>query len=259
MTLDEKITFAIEKAIKEADSIWEKVGDQFLNESKRAMFTNQLLKAQTISHLPELPFLENGKPIVANYIALVLDIRGSTDHLITAIQSKASQLRRVVTETFVINAMGAIIIQHYEGAITEYLGDGFLAFFKVEDEQNIEKRDADVTRAYRCAIKCLDKLDEILNPLLKKHYNLPPLKIGIGMAYSKAIVTVVGSEPNFQVKAIGQCVFRAAKMSGEINQIATDDVLERIWPKAVKGKKGAVKFNKKTIDPRFPSFIIERQ
>lgn len=41
----------------------------------------------------------------------------------------------------------------------------------------------------------------------------PPLKIGIGLAMSKAIVSLTGLSDNHHPKAFGECVFRAIKRS----------------------------------------------
>jgi len=260
LTLDERIKNGVNTAFFKADHIWEKVGHEFITESQRIMFSNDLVKAQVHSNLPDLPFLEDGRPIVANYIALVLDIRESTKHLTQSVSADITLLRRVVTETFAINAMGAIIVTNYNGSITEYLGDGFLAFFKVDDETNVEERGKVASKAYYCAEKCIEKLNSIVNVLLKEKYKLPALEIGIGLAYSKAIVSVVGGASNFQVKAIGECVFNASKLAYGKNEIHTDKVYKRIFPKAKNGEKGTIEFKEsKQIDKDFPSFKIEKK
>lgn len=258
LILDEKIKNAVIKACDKADQIWTKVGHEFVTESKTVMFSEDLIKAQVPSNLPDLPFLEDGKPIVANYVALVLDIRDSTKHLTQSVSAKITTLQRIVTETFAINAMGSVLVNEYRGNITEYLGDGFLAFFKIEDEKNFSEREKIAVKVFHCAEKCIEKLNSIVNKILNERYELPALEIGIGLAYSKAIVSVVGSVSNYQVKAIGDCVFKASKLSCGKNEIHTEDAYQRLFPKAKNGEKGTIKFESKKIDDRFSSYVLKK-
>lgn len=87
-----------------------------------------------------------------------------------------------------------------------------------------------------CAVKCLKYTLEIINPILKNRYDLPDLSIGIGIAYSKAIVTLVGMENQYHSKAIGECVYRASKLSNASNEILYDTSIKLFWPKTEGGK-----------------------
>jgi class 3 adenylate cyclase len=253
MSLNTKITTAVKDALDEADRVWNNVKHEFIVESVKAMSFSEE-KKKTISFLPDLPYLEHNKQIVPNYIALVLDMRKSTEHLLQAIEAKRSQLSRVMTETFALNAMGNVIVKQYGGSITEYTGDGFIAFFKVAQDQGNLK--AIRSKAYTCAEKCLDAVREIINPELHARYELPAVDVGIGLAYSQAIVTIVGTEPNFHVKAIGKCVFRASKLSNGKNSIKIDDDLRRGWPTAKPGTRASVRIVETTVDSRFKAYEI---
>ena len=77
------------------------------------------------------------------------------------------------------------------------------------------------------------------------------------MAYSKAIVTIVGREPNIHPKAIGECVYRASKLSDGKNQIRIDDRLKFLWPKSKGGKLKFNPFSKSEID--FKAYEIARK
>jgi hypothetical protein len=50
------------------------------------------------------------------------------------------------------------------------------------------------------------------------------------MAFSKAIVTLVGTEGNYHAKALGECIYRASKLSKGNNEIYIDERLKLIWP-----------------------------
>ena len=233
--MDSKLSLKIEeevnKALDKAESIWNEVGDQFaIEKAEVRMFSEG---AKIPSQIPGHKILTAGKPEVGDFIALVLDIRHSTDHLLIAISAKASQLERVLYETTAVNTAGAVVIEHFNGGLTEYLGDGFLALFKVEDEKNSKRV---VYNAHDAAKSCLKEALNIVNDIIYKRYQLPKLSIGIGMAYSKAIVTIVGINDNLHPKAIGECVFRASKLAGGHNEIHIDKKLKYLWPKADDGK-----------------------
>jgi hypothetical protein len=209
-----------------AECIWKEVGPQFLFESKliKVMFSEQKIE----TFIPGFPFIEEGKPKTGNFVALVLDVRESTKHLTQAIKAKASLLERVLYETYAINTMGEFVIGRHNGGITEFLGDGFLALF------HVEKKD-DVKKSKKAAHECLQSLD-VVNEILKERYDLPPLVIGIGLAYSKAIITIMGSVNNLHPKVLGKCVYKASKIATGQNEVLYDPDLKYIWPSCKGGK-----------------------
>lgn len=236
-----KIIDEVNTALDGAEKIWSQVAPEFINESLVKAFSSERL---TPSKIPGYPFIDGGKPQVGKFIAFVLDIRNSTKHLIQAISSKnakASQLERVLYEITAINTAGAMVINHYNGGITEFLGDGFLALFKVDEPKDVHK-------AHNAAKYFLNTVLPELNNILNTRYTLPNLQIGIGLAYSKAIVTVVGYENNIHPKAIGECVYRASKLSNGINTILIDDRLEKLWPTSKGGKLKFFQINNNKID-----------
>lgn len=220
---DKEIKAKVELELNKAESVWNQVSQEFFEKARNFSALNESIPTL----IPGFPFIKSGEPKVGQFIALVLDVRSSTKHLTEAISArtaKASQLERVLYEMTAINTAGSIIIEDYKGGITEFLGDGFLSLFQAEEKKN-------VYGAYNAAKKCLRVLDDVVNPVLNERYSLPPLRIGIGMAYSKAIVTVVGTENNLHPKAIGECVYRASKLSGGTNEVYVDDALKFFWPK----------------------------
>jgi hypothetical protein len=223
-----KIVEEVNMALDKAEDIWGEVGDQFDIEKGEIRMLSESTNIHT--QIPGHKILTEGKPEVGDFIALILDIRKSTDHLLVAISAKATQLERVLYESTAVNTAGAVIIEHYNGGLTEYLGDGFLALFKVEE--NSKKI---IYRAYDAAEYCLNDGLKIINDIIYKRYQLPKLSIGIGLGYSKAIVTIVGIKDNLHPKAIGECVFRAAKLAGGYNEIYIDKHLKYLWPKSDDG------------------------
>ncbi|MBK8343897.1 MAG: hypothetical protein IPL12_11640 [Bacteroidetes bacterium] len=60
------------------------------------------------------------------------------------------------------------------------------------------------------------------------------------MAFSRALITIVGNGDNLHPKAIGECVYRASKLAFGNNEIYIDDRLEKLWPTE---KGGKIKFS----------------
>ena len=179
----ETVRNEVSSSLDFAEDNWSKVSHYFVEKS---LILNDSVE-KLPSKIPGFPFVENGKPDVDDFIALFLDIRNSTKHLTEAISTKkarASQLERVLYETTAIFTSGSLIIDKYNGKITEFLGDGFLALFK-DDKKNC------IYNAHNAAKKCIEIKENIVNKILYDRYQLPRLEIGIGMAYSQAIVTLV--------------------------------------------------------------------
>ena len=238
MSLKYEVITSVNEALDDAEKIWNEVGYHFINERLEKSYRAIGDAEKVPTKIPDFPFIKEGEPQVADFIALVLDIRNSTQHLLQAISahsSKASQLERVLYETTAINTAGSIIVDHYKGGITEYLGDGFLALYHIKDEKN----PTEVYDAYNSAEFYLSTALVEINEILHNRYLLPKLEIGIGLAYSKAIVTIVGQGTNLHPKALGECVYRASKLSNGVNEVLIDERLKLLWPHS---KGGILKF-----------------
>ena len=223
---EEKILLEeINAALDFAECTWGKVAKYFTLDG---VPIQESVLSQT-TQIPGFPFIEDGKPKVSDFIAMFVDIRKSTEHLTQAIKAGASGLERVHYETTALYTVGSLIIKKHNGKVTEFLGDGFLALF------NVDKNTEIVYNAHNSAKDCLQAMTKIVNPILNERYGLPNVNIGIGMAYSKALVTLVGHGYK-QPKAFGECVYRASKLSDGYNEICIDDRLEYLWPASEGGK-----------------------
>ena len=98
--------------------------------------------------------------------------------------------------------------------------------------------------AYSAANDTIGIVRSIVNKILFDRYELPALDVGVGLAVSRTLVTLVGLYPEKQPKAFGECVFRATKLSGGKNQVITDEQLKTMWPSS---KGGTLRFTPKTI------------
>lgn len=224
----EELEKLINEALDRAEKIYKKVEPDLIK-SQVNFSVNESIETD----IPGFPLIEEGKPEVSDFIAMVLDVRDSTKHLLQACStSKVEKLERTLYETTAINTMGAFVIKKYNGGITEFLGDGFLAFFKITNKH-------DVYNGSRASKDCLYEGMPIVNSILNKRYNLDKINIGIGLAYSQAIIMLLRINNKFYPKALGECVYRASKLANGFNQILFDDHLRFYWPKS---KTGTLKF-----------------
>lgn len=187
------------------------------------------------SAIPGHALVDTTEPKVDEFIALVLDIRDSTQRLMCAIsedKAKVSGLKRLFFETSALLPAASQLVEWKGGAVTEYLGDGLLAMFRANGGQRAER----INDAYAAATGSLELVSELVNPILHFRYGVPELAIGVGLAFSKAIVTVVGLGASRQAKAFGECVWRASKLSGGRNEVIVDESIKLAWPTSKGGR-----------------------
>lgn len=241
----------VNERLDQAEAVWDEVGDRLLEKALRAVRKDAMMLSD--SQIPGHPIVEHDSTVVDTFIAIMVDMRDSTKHLMQAISARdasASQLKRVYFETTALLPTLAAVVYFHKGSITEYLGDGVLGLFPyTKDDPTV------VYPPYWAASDCLAAVDSVINPALKSRYGLPPLKIGVGLSMSKALVNLVGTQGYYQAKVFGECVYRASKLSKLENKICIDEALKLIWPS---GKDGKVQFQKQPFGGGFEGFVISK-
>lgn len=236
----------VKKSLDTAEAHWQRGGHKLAVAAQKRRFEDAKSFSDVETQIPNHPMVSLDETIIDEFIALVADLRGSTEHLLCEISPKkatASGLERVYYETSALLPACAKAVQFYGGNVTEYLGDGVLALFAVDENE----RDEAVYSAHRAAKSIASQVSEIVSSEIDQRYCLPKIEVGVGIAYSRAMVTVVGLEDYAQAKAYGECVFRASKMANENanrNSVFADDKLEAIWPTV---DSGGLKFQKKSL------------
>ncbi|CRY80756.1 adenylate/guanylate cyclase [Yersinia intermedia] len=237
------IEFIINSSLDQAQAHWQNGGYKIATEMRKSHAQDSRIFAGNESLMPGLPPIYEGQTVIGEFIALVADMRDSTNHLLQAISpknAKISDLQRVFYETSALLPSLAKVVAFHDGKTTEYLGDGILAFFLVDESDKTEA----MYRARRAAIDIIEELRPILNRIIYERYSLPEIDLGVGMGISKAIVSLVGLPKERQVKAFGECVFRATKLSSGRNEICVDNNLHAQWPSS---KNGTLRFRQKTF------------
>ncbi|MBD1389500.1 adenylate/guanylate cyclase [Neiella sp. HB171785] len=196
------------------------------------------------SQIPGHEFVRENETVIDEFVAFVADMRDSTEHLMCAISQKhaeVSGLQRVYYETSALLPALAYVVNKQQGSVTEYLGDGVLALFRVDPDNQI----ASIYAAHEAAKNAIGVARDLVNDVLKSRYRLPNIDLGVGFAVSKAMVTLVGLSPEKQPKAFGECVFRATKLSGGRNVVICDDKIKVRWPTS---KNGRVSFKLRSFN-----------
>ena len=242
MALTKEETAEVRKVVGDsldrAERIWGEVGVNFSGSERRHIV---LANEAVDSKIPGHPAVQEQIAEVDDFVALVADMRDSSKHLMTRIGSaKVSELQRVFYETSALIPALAMAIRFGGGSVTEYLGDGVLALFQAGGA----KKTGAIYSAHSAATNCLEVVSEAINPLIAKRYSLPPIVIGVGMSFSKAIVTVVGDDSHREAKVFGECVYYASKLSGGCNQIYIDEALKFAWPES---DNGVLRFLRKKV------------
>lgn len=229
------ITELITRSLDNAEKTWESGGYKLVQVLESARMAALEYAEIAPSHIPGHPLVSDQETVIDEFVALVADMRGSSRHLMCAISPKIAQvsgLQRVYYETSALLPALSKTISYKDGSVTEYLGDGVLALFQV-DENDKSKA---IYSAYNSAKEIIGSTRMLINTILEKRYSLPPLNIGVGLALSKTIVTLVGLDGKKQPKAFGECVFRATKLSTGFNEIFSDINIKLAWPKSKGGK-----------------------
>lgn len=229
----EKIIALVNSSLDRAEKHWRDGGHKLV---AKALIMDSLSESMESfeygqSFIPGHHIVLDGETIIDEFIAYVADMRGSTERLMCAISKKnasVSGLQRVFYETSALLPALALTVGFGGGKVTEYLGDGVLALFQVDPEN----RSVAIYAANKAASDSVGGTREIVNRMLADRYQLPAIDLGVGLAHSQALVSLVGLPGNKHPKAFGECVFRATKLSCGRNEVVIDGSLKMHWPKS---------------------------
>lgn len=244
---EEELTALIQHSLRVAKMHWEREGHHLIAEDADKVL-NVKMESREHSNYPGVPELGHSETGRKEYVALVADIRKSSERL----KTKAGEihgLQRVFYETSMFLPSIAFAVDENGGRVVEYLGDGALALFEVGNNKMIDV----AQQARQAAELIIGKARAIINKELEK-LKIPQLDAGVGLANSEVLITCVGPGKDWHVKAYGRCIYDASNLSGGVNKIAVDTAIESAWPTS---KGGKLSFRRKKFG-KVDGYIVNR-
>lgn len=163
-----------------------------------------------------------------NFSVLFIDMRGSTKRAQTIGAEKT-----FLSMHAYIPAM-LEVIKCYDGHVVDLMGDGIMVFFG-GSKSSLTKIQA-AQNAGLCGLDMLRVLDEVVNKILN-HEKIWKISCGVGVDYGKVVVTKIGIDGIFDVKAYGDCINKAAKFSDDAqDEVLVSETINNLWPIGKNGK-----------------------
>lgn len=166
-----------------------------------------------------------------NFAVLFIDMRNSSIRT-----EKIGAKNTFLSMHAFIPAM-LLVAEHYNGHIIDLMGDGIMVFFYGKDE-NFTNELA-IKHAGLCGRDMLFVVDKVVNKILFDDGIIYPISCGVGVDYGKTVITKIGIENVFDVKAFGECINKASKYSKVTNSVKVSKKVKEHWPK---GPNGTISF-----------------
>lgn len=219
----------IDKIYEETFECYIKAKATLINVEKRYLFENKAI-SDTVPgyHAEKLDF---GSFAEDNFSVLFIDMRNSTKRA----QIIGSEKTFLSMHAYIPAMLK--VIEYYNGVVIDIMGDGIMVFFggkksKLSQNQGIQNSGL-------CGRDMIKVIKEVVNPILFNDEISYEIDCGVGIDYGKVIVTKIGINEVYDVKAYGECINNAAKFSSEYNKVKVSKYIRHHWPK---GKNGKISF-----------------
>lgn len=166
-----------------------------------------------------------------NFAVLFIDMRQSTQRAM-----EIGIKKTFLTMHAYIPAM-LEVIKYYQGVVIDIMGDGIMVFFGGR-KASMAKTIA-IQNAGLCGKAMLEVKDKVTNRILRENEIQWPISCGVGVDYGNVIVTKIGINNLFDVKAYGDCVNKASKYSNGYDNVKVSKAIRENWPK---GEGGRIQF-----------------
>lgn len=180
--------------------------------------------------------LEFGSFDKENFAVLFVDMRRST---LRAQQVGAE--KTFLTMHIYLTAL-LEVVKHYHGKVIDIMGDGIMVFWggqAAREDDNMVKRLA-IQNAGLCGRDMLNICKNVINPIIQKENLGPDIGIGVGVTFDSVIVTKIGINGSYDVKAFGDCINVASHYASDVeNKVKVSKKVKNEWPS---GKNGKIRF-----------------
>jgi class 3 adenylate cyclase len=172
--------------------------------------------------------LEFGSYLKDNFTVLFIDMRNST------IRAKTIGPEKTFLSLHAFIPAMIYIIEYYQGHVIDIMGDGIMAFFGGKSS-NMAHSIA-MQKAGLCAVDMLKAIDEVVNPIILEDKIEWKISCGVGIDHGDVIVTKVGTDGVHDVKAFGDCINTASKLSSGRGTVVVTKKIKDEWPESKGGK-----------------------
>ena len=218
------------------NSTWENYQKAKMNvPEKRAMFEHCDSAISDVIPGFEAEKLEFGSYDTENYAVLFVDMRNST------LRAKKYGPEITFLTMHIYYTALLEVVKHYQGKVIDFTGDGLMVFWgghEAREEDNMVNSLA-AKNAGLCGRDMLVVREKVINEIIKKEKIGSPISIGVGVTFDRVIVTKIGIQDSYDVKAFGDCVNIASKYSRVTNRVKVSKKVKELWPKS---KNGTIRF-----------------
>lgn len=169
-----------------------------------------------------------------NFAVLFIDMRSST------IRAKSIGPEKTFISMHAFIAGMLEVVKSKQGVVIDIMGDGLMVFFGGKNSK-LTKFQA-IQNAGICGQDMLDVINTIINPMLERD-GIWQITCGVGIDYGDMIVTKIGINDIYDVKALGDCINKASKYSENAsNEVIVSKQVRKLWPSS---KGGLIRFTPK--------------
>lgn len=176
--------------------------------------------------------LEFGSYDKENFAVLFVDMRDSTKRA----QNVGAEKTFLTMHIFLTALLE--VVRYYNGKVIDIMGDGLMVFWggrEARAKDNMIKTEA-VRKAGRCGLAMLKVRSEVINKIITSEELGNEINIGIGLTFDSVVVTKIGINDSYDVKAFGDCINVASKYSNSYNKMKVSKKVKEIWPSSKEGK-----------------------
>lgn len=176
--------------------------------------------------------LEFGSYDKENFAVLFVDMRDSTKRA----QNIGAEKTFLTMHIFLTALLE--VVKYYHGKVIDIMGDGLMVFWggrEARDKDNMVKTEA-VRNAGRCGLAMLKVRSEVINKIISSEELGNEINIGIGLTFDSVVVTKIGINDSYDVKAFGDCINIASKYSSSYNRMKVSKKVKELWPSSKTGK-----------------------
>lgn len=130
------------------------------------------------------------------------------------------------------------VVKVYKGNVIDIMGDGIMVFFG--GNRSELTHDYAVKNSGLCGRDMLLVCNNVVNKILVNDGIEYKITCGVGIDYGSVIVTKIGINDFYDVKAFGDCINKASKFSRESNVVKVSKYVKQHWPT---GKNGKISFS----------------